>query len=375
MPTELGISSSDPGGRAVTDVASTRSSTPLDTALWCAARNWPVHPLAPGRKTPAANCPDCQPRSHAPEECPCIPAGRWCHGFHCATTDRNRIIRWWGRQPRFGVGVACGPAGLLVIDVDSHLTPLPEHDRLLPGIHIPASISLDGLRHGFHSLALLAALRGQDDPAQDITTLRVRTPSGGLHLWYAVVDSNDAWRCSNGSGTKRALAWQVDVRAHGGYIVAPGTTTAAGTYTACLPVQAPAPLPRWLAAELERTGHRPPPPAARTPTSVPHRARAAVIAAGGGRNAALKTLSTVLRAVLDCGAVAEGAGFSDKLNRAAFTAGGLVGAGRMNLTDAESALHAAAAEARPGQHHRAAQIIHGGLAAGSRRPLNLGDRS
>ncbi|MFD8691652.1 bifunctional DNA primase/polymerase [Streptomyces sp. NPDC059651] len=374
MPTDLGLPSSDPIDRAVTDTAFARPSTPLATALWCAERNWPVHPLAPGRKTPAANCADCQSRSHAPDQCPCIPAGRWCHGFHCATTDRARIAAWWGRQPRFGVGVACGPAGLLVIDVDSHLAPPPEHDRLLPGIHIPPSISLNGLRHGFQSLALLAALRGQDDPAQDTTTLRVRTPSGGLHLWYAV-DSNDAWQCSTGSGTRRALAWQVDVRAHGGYIIAPGTTTAAGTYTACLPARAPAPLPRWLAAELVRTGHRAPPPAARTAASVPGRARAAVIAAGGGRNAAARTLSTVLSAVLDCGAVTEGAGFSDKLNRAAFTAGGLVGAGRMNLTDAESALLAAAAQARPGQHRRAARIIHSGLVAGSRRPLDLGDRS
>ncbi|MFD9442442.1 bifunctional DNA primase/polymerase [Streptomyces sp. NPDC060006] len=374
MPVDLPVSTSDPADRAVADISPAQLRTPVDTALWCAEHNWPVHPLAPGRKTPAANCADCQSHSHPPERCPCIPAGRWCHGFHSATTNRNRIIRWWQHQPRFGVGVACGPAGLVVIDVDSHSAAAPAHDRLLPGIHIPDSISLSGLRHGFHSLALLAALRGQDDPTKDTTTLSVRTPSGGLHLWYTA-PASDAWRCSTGSGTQRALAWQVDVRAHGGYIIAPGTTTAAGTYTTRLPARAPAPLPRWLAAELERTGHRPPPPAPRVQTPVPRRAHAAVLAAGGSRAAAAKTLSTVLNAVLDCGAVTEGAGFSDKLHQAAFTAGGLVGAGRMNLTDAESLLLTAAEQARPGRQKRSAQIIRSGLAAGSRRPLEWGDRS
>ncbi|NUK22852.1 bifunctional DNA primase/polymerase [Streptomyces lunaelactis] len=374
MPPDLGISGSDSSWLAVTEDDGHRPGTPLDTALWCAEQDWPVHPLAPGRKTPAANCTDCRDRPHSPQACPCIAAGRWCHGFHAATTDPSRILAWWTEQPRFGVGVACGAAGLVVIDVDAHPVPLPDPDRLLPGIHIPASVTLDGLRHGFHSLALLAALRGAQDPSQDDTTLRVRTPSGGLHLWYTA-QAGHTWRCSTGSSAGRALAWQVDVRAHGGYIIAPGTTTATGTYTACRPVRRPAPLPGWLAAELERTGHRPAPPAPRSATPVPSRARAAVIAACGGRDAASRTLATVLTAVTECAAIAQGAGFSEKLNRAAFTAGGLVGAGRMNLADAESALVAAAAHARPGQERRSLQIIRGGMSAGSRRPLNPGDRT
>ncbi|MFF3358819.1 bifunctional DNA primase/polymerase [Streptomyces sp. NPDC002917] len=374
MPLDLGISSSDSAEHAETDADTVQSGRPLDTALWCAEQGWPVHPLAPGRKTPAANCTDCQGQTHSHQDCPCIASGRWCHGFRSATTDRTRIETWWGQQPRFGVGVACGPAGLIVIDVDAHPAPLPENHRLLPGIHIPDSVSLDGLQHGFHSLALLAALRGQSDPVLDTTTLRVRTPSGGMHLWYTA-GPGDTWQSSAGSNTKRALAWQVDIRAHGGYIIAPGTTTAAGTYTICSPFNTPSPLPRWLAAELERTGHRPSPPSPRTTTPVPSRGRAAVIAAGGGRDAAARTLATVLTAVIDCAAITEGAGFSDKLNRAAFTAGGLVGAGRMNIADAESALLAAAAHARPGQERRALQIIRSGMNAGSRRPLDLGDRS
>jgi hypothetical protein len=269
--------------------------------------------------------------------------------------------------------VACGPAGLVVLDIDAHGTELPGRDRLLPGISIPETVSLAGLRHGFHSLAVLAALRGAADPSEDESTLRVRTPSGGMHVWYAV-DSGQGWRCSAGSSAGRALAWQVDVRAHGGYIVAPGTVTQAGTYTPLGAVRQPCRLPEWLAAELARTGHRPAPPAPRHPVRVPRRGRAAVIAAGGGRGAASRVLEGVLAEVASCAAVPEGAGFSDKLNRAAYTAGGLAAAGHLAAHEAESALLAAAVQARPGQERRAAQIIRSGMAAGARRPLTLGGR-
>ncbi|MET9535736.1 bifunctional DNA primase/polymerase [Streptomyces sp. NPDC006649] len=348
---------------------------PLDTALGCTRLGWPVHPLAPGRKTPAANCRDCRATAHCHTDCPCDSAGRWCHGFHAATTDADRVRSWWSQQPRFGVGVSCGPADLVVIDVDAHESPLPAADRFLPGIHIPEGVSLQGLRHGFHSLAVLAALRQAPDPAQDTTTLRVRTPSGGLHIWYRA-EPGQSWRCSSGSSAGRALAWQVDVRAHGGYIIAPGTRTAAGTYSVCEGALLPAPLPGWLAGELERTGHRPVPPAQRrTAGVVPSRALAAVIAAGGGRDAAHRALSTVLAQVIDCAGVPEGAGFNDKLNRAAFTVGGLVGAGRLDAGLAQEALIQAAAHARPGQERRAMQTIQSAMSAGSRQPLHSGDRT
>ncbi|MFD8079017.1 bifunctional DNA primase/polymerase [Streptomyces sp. NPDC059718] len=344
-------------------------------ARWCAAQGWPVLPLAPGRKTPAANCAPCQARRHSSADCACFAAGRWCHGFHAATTNTERIEAWWATQPNFGVGVACGPAGLVVIDVDAHHQPVPARDRLLPGIAIHDQVDLTGLANGFHTLALLAALRGKPDPATDETTLRVRTPSGGLHIWYR----NDATRrflCSAGSSAGRALAWQVDVRATGGYIIAPGTRTAAGTYIPLGPARKPAPLPEWVATELARTGHLdiPEPRRPQTPHSVPQRARQAVIAAGGGRNRAAQVLETVLADVTACAQVAEGAGFSDKLNRAAYTAGGLAAGGYLNAPDAERILMDAALYARPGQERRCAQIIRSGLDAGTRRPLHLEGR-
>lgn len=344
----------------------------LSIARWCAAQGWPVLPLAPGRKTPVANCPQCQGNGHTHVNCPCIAAGRWCHGFHAATTDRDRIDVWWSSNPHFGVGVACGPAGLVVLDVDAHAKSLPSRDKILPGIAIHEEVDLEGLRHGFHSLALLAALRGQPDPVADEEALKVRTPSGGLHIWYRA-DDRRRFRCSTGSSSGRALAWQVDVRADGGYIVAPGTTTNAGTYMPVGSMRMPRRLPEWLAVELTRTKHLDVPQQRSTPRlqPLPQRARQAVIAAGGGRGRAAQILESALREVIACAAVSEGAGFSDKLNRAAYTAGGLAASGYATIADVERVLRDAADYARPDQEGRSAQIIRSGLNAGARRPLHI----
>ncbi|MER6557459.1 bifunctional DNA primase/polymerase [Streptomyces sp. NPDC001027] len=363
MPAELRFSSSD--SRQPTSQSSVAGS--LATASWCARRGWPVHPLAAGRKTPAANCTDCRMNPHPPARCFCLPAGRWCHGFHAATLDQRRITKWWDTHPEFGVGVACGPASLVIIDIDAHPTQPPSRDRILPGIPIADDIDLTGLANGFHTLAVLAALRGQPNPADDVTTLRVRTPSGGMHVWYRAAD-NRRWNCSAGSSQGRALAWQVDVRAHGGYIVAPGTTTRDGTYTPVDSVREPSVLPTWLAQELERTGHLPA-PSVPAPRPVPPRAQQAILAAGGGRDRTQRMLASVLAPIEACGQVSEGAGFSDTLNRAAYTLGGLVAAGRLAEQEAEQALTRAASAARPGQERRAEQIIRSGMAAGSKQPL------
>ncbi|MGW6257675.1 bifunctional DNA primase/polymerase [Streptomyces sp. NPDC055085] len=365
MPAELRVSDSD----SCHSLSGEWVATAVETASWCARRGWPVHPLAAGRKTPVANCIRCRTSPHPPQGCPCLPEGRWCHGFHAATLDHRRIANWWGRHPEFGVGVACGPAGLVVIDIDAHGAELPSRDRLLPGIQIGDQVNLTGLENGFHTLAVLAALCGRQNPAEDGSTLRVRTPSGGLHVWYRTTDQR-RWRCSSGSGRGAGLAWQVDVRAHGGYIVAPGTTTQDGTYTPIDDVREPAALPSWLVQELERTGHL---PAATIPAPrpVPPRAQQAVEAAGGDRSSAQRLLVSVLAPIVVCGKVAEGAAFSETLNRAAYTLGGLIAAGRLTEEEAKIALTQAAVTARPGQERRVAQIIHSGLTAGQLHPLHM----
>jgi hypothetical protein len=350
--------------------APVRPATSHAVARWCAEQGWPVHPLAPGRKTPAANCPACRDQPHQPAGCGCLPAGRPCHGFRAATTDVARIDSWWSHTPSWGVGVACGGADLIVIDIDAHSAPVPDRNRLLPGIPIHDSVNLRGLASGFDTLALLAALRGAPSPAKDTSTLRVRTPSGGLHVWYRNPHPATRFRCSTGSSAKVALAWQVDVRADGGYIVAPTTRTAQGAYRPEGPTRLPAVLPEWLGEELVRTGHRIQRPPARSRPAVPRGRRPGTPSAGGHR-----VLDPLLLDVAECATTPEGAAFTEKLNRAAYTAGGLAAAGHLDEDAARTLLREAADTARPRQSARNERIIADALAAGSARPLHLKGRS
>ncbi|MFI2764329.1 bifunctional DNA primase/polymerase [Streptomyces echinatus] len=342
---------------------------PHAVARWCAAQGWPVHPLAPGRKTPGANCPSCRENRHTPTACPCLPAGRPCHGFYAATTDPQRIDAWWTMTPAAGVGIACGPADLIVIDVDAHPASVPDRSRLLPGIPIPDAVNLTGLASGFDTLALLAAYRRQPNPAHDDSTLRVRTPSGGLHIWYRNPQPEIRLRCSTGSSPKVALAWQVDVRADGGYIIAPTTRTSQGRYEAQGTVRIPAPLPEWLHAELIRTGHVVAPPPRRSANPVPRSRRSHRPAAAN------KVMDPLVREVEHCASAPEGTGFTEKLNRAAYTAGGLAAAGHLEHAAVREQLLEAANAARPWQTARNEQITDDALAAGAARPFHFEGRS
>ena len=68
---------------------------PLWSALAAADLGWHVFPCAPGAKRPALR-------------------ENW---QDLATTDADRVRSWWARQP-YNVGIACGPSGLVVIDLD-----------------------------------------------------------------------------------------------------------------------------------------------------------------------------------------------------------------------------------------------------------------
>jgi hypothetical protein len=300
-----------------------------------------------------------------PQGCSCPEEGRWCHGFHAATTDLERIERCWGGGGSdFGVGVSCGPSRLVVLDVDAHVSEPPDRSRLLPGIAIHPEVDLEGLTSGFDSLALLAAYRRQPNPAEDAGTVRVRTPSGGLHIWYALGTGSPDFRSSTGSGHV-ALAWQVDIRADNGYVVAPGTRTAAGQYRFVDSTRVPAPLPGWLEKELLRTGHGPAQVIPSAESTLPRQQSPRSV-----RMTPARMLGSLLEDVHACAGTPRGVGFTEKLNRAAYTAGGLVAARRLSEAEAMELLTEAAHKARPGQERRNLKIISDSLAAGARRPLH-----
>lgn len=78
-------------------------------------------------------------------------------------------------------------------------------------------------------------------------TYTVSTGSGGTHLYYRHPANGPELR--NTTGERGGLGWKVDTRAHGGYVVAAGSTVAGRPYAVALDGE-PAQLPGWLAALL-----------------------------------------------------------------------------------------------------------------------------
>ncbi|MFB7208243.1 bifunctional DNA primase/polymerase [Streptomyces sp. NPDC056255] len=180
----------------------------LAAALDAAERGWHVFPLRPGDKRPALHG-----ETACPQTGPCAEGHlKW---EDRATTDPDRIRRAWSSGP-YNVGLATGPSRLVVIDLDR-----PKGN--------------DDAPDGAANLAALAERAGQPVP----TTRTIRTARGGLHLYFS---APTAARLHNTAGS---LAPLIDTRAHGGYVVAAGSTINGRRYE----VEGPAlirPLPGWL---------------------------------------------------------------------------------------------------------------------------------
>lgn len=166
----------------------------LEHALAYAEAGWPVFPLRPGTKRPATP-------NHTAENCD--QSDHRCWNGHVgweqrATTNIERITRAWQMRP-YGIGIACGPAGLVVIDLD---------------------VAKGTACSGAETLAELQHTEGKTLHA----TWTVATPSGGRHLYYR---QPDGLRLGNTAGKAGP---GIDTRSHGGYVVAPPTTTPTGSY-------------------------------------------------------------------------------------------------------------------------------------------------
>ncbi|OQO91961.1 DNA primase [Saccharomonospora piscinae] len=286
----------------------TTHSVLCDWALYLAAMDWPVFPLRPGTKRQPA-IKDWENR---------------------ATTDATRIRRCWAAD-HFNIGLATGPAGLVVVDLD-----MPKDGEDGPD--------------GASTLAGVAAQRGGPVPE----TYTVTTPSGGRHLYY---------RCPPGvrlRNTQAQVCAHVDTRAGGGYVVAPGSLTAEGAYE-LVDDRDPVEFPAWL---VQACGPRP-----AAVTSAPVQIRTTNTDAYG--TAALRGEAQRVRQ-------ADPGRHNEVLASAAYTIGRKVGAGLIDHFTARAELIAAGqtligSEHWPPNAREVARVVDAGLTKGSANPVRRKD--
>lgn len=192
-------------------------TTALDLRAELMERGYHLFPLIPGDKRPAVS--------------------NW---EQWATTDPARLSQW---PARAGTGLACGPSGLVVVDLDAHTNEIPDEWAA---------------RGCYDGGSVYAWLWAQHDTSGRswAETLAVETASGGGHLYYRA-PTQPTIRNSAGK-----LGWQVDVRAAGGYVVAPGTTLPNGRYEVLPGPTTPQELPRWV---IDRLAPAKPAPRRTTP--------------------------------------------------------------------------------------------------------------
>ncbi|MFD1151419.1 bifunctional DNA primase/polymerase [Saccharothrix hoggarensis] len=293
-------------------------SSPLTSALDAASHGWPVFPLDPGHKTPAIR--------------------QWAQR---ATTDHARITGFWTRHPRHNVGIATGPAGLVVVDLDV----------AKPGQPVTAGFNMGARGRGSDALAALAERAGATVP----DTRTVRTPSGGAHLYFRAPDGA-ALR-----NTAKRLGPLIDTRAHGGYVVAAGSTLPNGTYD-LIADREPAILPAWIHRALST----------RPSTTASERHHGPTVA----RSA---YLDAIVRGECAKVSAAESGRHNKTLFQAALTLGQLVAGGELDAADAAAMLEQAAQHMVGGDcdctPRQITATISSGLRLGGTRPRRLTPRA
>jgi hypothetical protein len=153
--------------------AAAQAPTLLEAALRYAEGGWYVFALAPYDKLPR----------------------KGSHGHLDATLDADTIRAWWTSEPEANIGIDCGRSRLLVIDID----PRNGGDKTY------------------------TAWVQENSMHRVDTTWLVKTPAGGRHIYLSVGDGMMPRVSKLGVG--------VDLKADGGYVIAPPSRTVQGDYT------------------------------------------------------------------------------------------------------------------------------------------------
>ena len=157
----------------------------LDSALAYARLGWFVVPLHTPRPGNSCSCrsPECASKGKHP---------RTRNGLKDASNDPTQIESWWSQWPDANIALVTGPSGLVAIDVD------PRH--------------------------------GGDEDWKDLKqkhgksiqhTVSSHTGGGGEHYIYLQPGEMTIGNVSNSDKYTGPLGRGIDVRAEGGYIVAP----------------------------------------------------------------------------------------------------------------------------------------------------------
>ncbi len=159
-----------------------------------------------------------------------------------ATTNTDIIKEWWTNYPSANVGIATGPSGLLVVDVD----PKNGGDETLQSLIIE-----NGVKWTY--------------------TYTVKTGSGGWHFYFTNTDKlgNSTGKLGNG----------IDTRGIGGYVIAPPSNHASGgRYAIIGATDTPRAPPEFITKQLLADKFQ---PKGAVPKEI----------IGGGRNATLASMA------------------------------------------------------------------------------------
>jgi len=181
----------------------------LASALDCARRGWaifPVYEIGPDGECTCGGACGRDAGKHP----------RTQHGFKDATTDEAQIVEWWAMWPHANIGIATGEVSkLTVLDED------PRHDGHLTR----------------------AAWEHEHGPLSGTVRARTGRGDGGGHYYFGYPPG--------GRISTRKIGPGIDMKANGGYVVAPGSNHASGGLYTWEPGAHPddiavAPMPDWL---------------------------------------------------------------------------------------------------------------------------------
>lgn len=167
-------------GRVAPSVEDAPGNALLEAALKYAVLGWAIFPVHSVLTTGGCTCGNNDCSSHGKHP-------RTTHGLHDATTNEELIRRFWNDWPDANIGIRTGEvSGLVVLDVDTY-------------------------QGGDASLEELQREHGALPP-----TLTVKTGGGGWHYYFRSAPGIRASNTTNLHGLPG-----LDVRAEGGYVVAP----------------------------------------------------------------------------------------------------------------------------------------------------------